>query len=85
MNVNELSFSINLCDLQTDSLEQTQSAGADRRETYSILLAVNTCQNPSYFRNTQDHWQLFLFRGTQKLERLPLPSQRPFIEELDPA
>jgi hypothetical protein len=34
---------------------------------------------------TQDDWQLFLFGGTQKLEGLPLPPQRAFKKELDPA
>ena len=85
MHVNEFAFAIDIFDLQADPFQQTQPAGIDRREAHSILLAVNAPQHTPDFRNTQDHWQLFLFRGTQKLEGLPLPTQRPFVEELDPA
>src|SRR6266542_4543296 len=62
-NVNELAFPIDIFDRQADPFQQTQSAGIDRREAYSILLAVNTPQYTPDFPHTQDHGQLFSFGG----------------------
>src|SRR5512147_767177 len=81
----QLTFPIDIPDLQMDSFQQTQPAGIDEGETYPIPLAVDAGQDTPDFCHTQNHRQLFLLRRTQKLEGFPLPTQRTFIEELDPA
>jgi len=57
-----LAVAINILDLQTYPLEQSQSTRIDEGQTDPLLWVVNTAQEPSDLLLTENHGQFLLLR-----------------------
>ena len=84
-DVQQVTVTINVGDLQMQSLLQTQPTGVDRAEADAVTLAAYTCQDTAYFVHTEHNWQFLLLGRTHEIKGLPFPAQGVLEEELDPA
>lgn len=85
MDVQEPAGAIHVSDLQVRALKQAQAADVDRGQARPVHREPNARQDPLHLVPAQNRQELLLPHRPHEIEDLPLPAQRPLVEELDAA